>query len=143
MSTTTTSATTSSSTREAATAKPRSALAASRRFGAFALTFSISSPVVYCVVVFLNWPLVTYWPATGRLVWGYEGARAGEGPNMLWYGWTLTAILVAGALGIIGMLLPERVTRKIPLALLWILPILAIPYIVYSLNAWWRLAFGQ
>ena len=48
---------------------------------------------------------------------------------MLWYGWTLTTILIAAALGIIAMLLPERVTRKIPLSLVWIFPILAIPYV--------------
>jgi len=122
------------------TSQPTSSLAASSKFKAFAITFSISGPVIYCVIQYLNWPLVTYWPATGRLVWGYEGARAGEGPNMLWYGWTLTAILIAAALGIIAMMLPERITQKIPLSLVWVLPILAIPYIIYSLNAWWTLA---
>ncbi len=132
---------TSSTQPSAVAAPPASSLAASRKFGTFALTFSICSPVVYCAVVFLNWPLVTFWPATDRLVWGYEGARAGEGPNMLWYGWTLTAILIAAALGILAVLLPERITRKIPLALVWILPILAIPFVVYSLMPWWRLAF--
>lgn len=99
--------------------------------------------MVYLAVVFLNWPLVTYWPATHHLVWGYGGARAGEGPNMLWYGWTLTAILIAAALGIVAMLLPERISKKLPLALVWILPILAIPFVVYSLMPWWRLAFRQ
>lgn len=125
------------------TSQPASALAASTRFKTFATTFSITGPVVYCVVQYFNWPLVTFHPATNRLVWGYEAARAGEGPNMLWYGWTLTVILIAGALGIIAMLLPERVTSKIPLSLIWIFPILTIPYIVYSLNAWWTLAAGQ
>jgi hypothetical protein len=131
------------STSTATPAAARSSLATSSRFRAFATTFSISSPVVYCAVVFLNWPLVTFWPATDRIVWGYGAARAGEGPNMLWYGWTLTAILIAGGLGIIAMMLPARVTNKIPLALVWILPILAIPFIVYSLMPWWRLAFGH
>jgi hypothetical protein len=139
MSTTTTSATTPTS----ATAAAKPALATSSKFRAFATTFSISSPVVYMAIVYLNWPLVTYWPATGRLAFGYEGAHAGWGPNMLWYGWTLTAIIIAGALGIIAMMLPERVTRKLPLALLWILPILAIPFVVYSLMPWWKLAFAQ
>lgn len=135
----------STSTTPAATAgaAPKSTLAASSKFKAFATTFSISGPVAYCAVVFVNWPLVTYWPATGRLVWGYEGARAGEGPNMLWYGWTLTAILIAAALGVIAMFVPERITRRMPLALLWIFPILAIPFVVYSLMPWWRLAFAQ
>lgn len=120
-----------------------SSLAASAKFKAFATTFSISGPVAYCVIQYFNWPLVTFWPATNRLVWGYEGARAGEGPNMLWYGWTLTTILVAGALGIIAMMLPERFINKIPLALVWIFPILAIPYVIYSLMPWWTLAASR
>ena len=117
-----------------------SSLAASSRFKAFVTTFSISGPVVYCVIQYLNWPLVTFWPATDRLVWGYEGARSDQGPNMLWYGLTFTTILIAGALGIIAMMLPERITNKIPLSLVWIFPILAIPYVIYSLMPWWTLA---
>jgi hypothetical protein len=118
-----------------------SSLARSAKFKAFAMTFSISGPVVYCVVEFLNWPLVTYWPATNRLVWGYEGMIKGESPNMLWYGWTLTTILVAAALGIVAMMLPERIISKIPPALVWIFPILAIPYVIYALMPWWTLAY--
>jgi hypothetical protein len=52
----------------------------------------------------------------------------------------LTAILISAGLGIIVMMLPERATRKIPLALVWIFPILSIPFVVYSLMFWWRLA---
>jgi hypothetical protein len=121
--------------RGAAPATP--SLAASNKFKAFALAFSMSGPAIYCIVQFFNWPLFTFHPATNRLVWGYEGPRPGEGPNMLWYGWTATAILIAAAIGIIAMLLPERTTSRIPLALMWLLPILAIPYIVYSLLPWW------
>lgn len=117
-----------------------SVLAASSKFKAFATTFSITGPVVYCLSVYLNWPVFTYFPATGRLYWGLQGVQSGTGPNMLWYGWTLTTILVAGALGIIAMMLPERATRKIPLFLVWLLPILSIPYVIYSLMFWWRLA---
>jgi hypothetical protein len=125
------------------TSQPASSLAASSKFKTFATTFSICGPVVYCVTQYLNYPLVTFHPATNRLVWGYEAARSGEGPNMLWYGWSLTTILVAAALGIIAMMLPDRITSKIPLSLVWIFPILAIPYIVYSLMPWWTLAANQ
>jgi hypothetical protein len=133
---------TTTTTTSSRAARPTSSLAASRKFKAFATTFSISGTVVYCLVQYFNYPLVTFWPATNRLVWGYEGPRAGEGPNMLWYGWTLSTILIAAALGIIAMMLPERITSKIPLSLVWIFPILAIPYIVYSLMPWWTLAAG-
>jgi hypothetical protein len=117
-----------------------SALAASSKFKTFATTFSIAGPVVYCLTVYLNWPVFTYFPAIGRFAWGVEAVQSGTGPNMLWYGWTLTTILIAGALGIIAMMLPERVTRKLPLFLVWLFPILSIPFVVYSLMFWWRLA---
>jgi hypothetical protein len=120
----------------------QSPLANSSKFKAFAIVFSIAGPVAYCVIQYLNWPLVTFWPATNRLVWGYEGGLTGQGPNMLWYGWTLSTIIVAAVLGIIAMFLPPRIVDKIPLSLLWILPILSIPYVVYSLMYWWNLAAG-
>ncbi len=112
-------------------------LAKSIRFKAFALSFSTSGPVVYCLIQYFNWPLFTFHPATNRLVWGYEAARPGEGPNMLWYGWTMTTILIAGAIGIAAMFLPERIIKRIPLFLVWVLPIAAIPYVIYSLMPWW------
>jgi hypothetical protein len=112
-------------------------LAASTKFKTFVFAFSASGSLVYCICQFFNWPLFTFHPATNRIVWGYEAARSGEGPNMLWYGWTATAILIAVAIGILATLLPERISRKIPLTLIWLLPILAIPYIVYSLMPWW------
>ena len=132
--TTTTGTSTGTSTRAAPST---SSLAASAKFKTFAMTFSTFGPVIYCVSQFFNWPMFTFHPATNRLVWGYEGPRPGEGPNMLWYGWTATTLLVAAILGLIAMMLPEPITRKLPSALIWLLPILAIPYIVYSLMPWW------
>ncbi len=133
----------STTTTVSTTMQPTSSLARSPKFKAFAITFSISGPVIYCLVQYFNYPLVTYWPAIGRLVWGLEAARPNSGPNMLWYGWTLTTIIIAGALGIIAMLVPERITKKIPLWLVWLFPILVVPYVVYSLMYWWRLAARQ
>ena len=120
-----------------------SSLAASTKFKTFATIFSITGPVVYCAVQYFNYPLFTFHPATDRIVWGYEAARSGEGPNMLWYGWSATTILIAAALGVIAMMLPVRVTSKIPLSLVWIFPVLAIPYVIYSLMPWWTLAASR
>jgi hypothetical protein len=131
---------TSANTPATTTAATTSSSASASRLKTFALTFSTIGPLAYCVIQFFNWPLVTFHPATNRLVWGYEGPRPGEGPNMLWYGWTLTALIVAAALSIIAMLLPENITKKMPSALVWLFPILAIPYIIYSLMPWWVLA---
>jgi hypothetical protein len=121
-------------------ALPPPPFASTPGFIAFATAFSMSGPVVYCIIQYFNWPLFTYFPATNRLVWGYEGATSASGPNMLWYGWSLTTILIAAALGLIAMMLPARITEKIPLSLVWIFPILAIPYVIYSLMPWWTLA---
>jgi len=134
---------TTSTTTASRTAPSPSVSVASSKFGTFVTAFSITGPVVYCLTQFFNYPLFTFHPATNRIVWGYEAARSGEGPNMLWYGWSATTILIAAVLGIIAMMLPERIIRKIPLSLVWILPILSIPYIVYSLMPWWTLAFGH
>jgi hypothetical protein len=134
---------TTSTTAASRTAPPPSASVASSKFGTFVTTFSITGPVVYCLTQYFNYPLFTFHPATNRIVWGYEAARSGEGPNMLWYGWSATTILIAAVLGIIAMMLPERIIRKIPLSLVWILPILSVPYIVYSLMPWWTLALGH
>lgn len=115
-------------------------LASSRKFKTLATTFSVSGPVVYCLVVYFNYPLFTYWPANSRFVWGYGAASADDGPNMLWYGWTVTAVLIALALGVIAAILPQRIAGRIPLWLVWLLPILAIPYVIYALMPWWTLA---
>jgi hypothetical protein len=131
------------STAENKAAQPASALAASRKFKAFVTVFSVSGPVIYCVVQYFNYPLFTYWPGVHRFVWGFGPPSADDGPNMLWYGWTVTAVLIAVALGIAAMITPERITKKLPLWLVWLLPILAIPYVVYSLMPWWRLAARQ
>jgi hypothetical protein len=133
--------TTSSAT--VATSATGSALAASSKFKAFATTFSITGPIAYCLSVYFNLPVFTYFPAIGRFAWGVEGVQSGTGPNMLWYGWVLTTICIAGALGLIAMMLPERVTNKIPLFLVWLVPILSIPYVAYSLMFWWRLAMRE
>jgi hypothetical protein len=137
------STTTTANSATAPTTAAGSTLAASSKFKAFATTFSITGPVIYCLTVYLNWPVFTYFPAIGRFGWGLEGVQSGTGPNMLWYGWTLTTILIAGGLGIIAMMLPGRVTRKIPLFLVWLFPILSIPFVVYSLMFWWRLAMKE
>jgi hypothetical protein len=67
----------------------------------------------------------------------YAPPRKGEGPVMYWYGWTATSMLGATVLGVLATLLPEQVTRKIPLALVWIVPVLAVPLLFYSLMPFW------
>jgi hypothetical protein len=114
-----------------------SSWASSTKFKTFALTFAIVGPVIYMVCLQMNWPLFTYHPATNRIAFGWEAARSGEGPNMTWYGWTAMTLLVGTVVSFLATLLPESATRKIPLILVWLLPILAIPYLIYDLRQWW------
>jgi hypothetical protein len=70
-------------------------------FGTFAITFGIAFAIIYTVFERLNWPLLTYHPAVGKVDFWMHAARSGEGPPMYWYGWlflaTPAALLVAGA----------------------------------------------
>ena len=115
----------------------RSSLASSTRFETFVITFAIVGPMIYMICLQMNWPLFTYHPATNRIVLGWEGPRSGEGPNMTWYGWTAMTLLGGTVVSFLATLLPESVTKRIPLILVWLLPILAIPYLIYDLKQWW------
>jgi hypothetical protein len=114
-----------------------SSLAASSKFRTFAITFAIAGSVTYLLCLMFNWPLFTYHPAVNRVELGWGPARSGEGPTMYWYGWTATTVIVGAIVGFIATLLPESVAKRIPLVLVWLLPILAIPYLVWDLRQWW------
>jgi hypothetical protein len=119
------------------TAQP-SSLATSAAFRAFATVFAIATPIIYVACEMANWPVFTYHPGTGRIDFGWAPAVKDEGPAMYWYGWTLTTLLGAGVLGLIAAMLPESLTRKIPLALTWIMPLVAVPILIYALRFFWR-----
>ena len=112
-------------------------LASSAKFKTFALVFACTSAVMYVACDLMGWPLFSYHPVTNRLEWFHAMPRKGEGPVMYWYGWMASSLLCAGALGFLATILPEAVSRKIPLALVWILPTAAIPLLFYSLMPFW------
>ena len=112
-------------------------LASSTKFKTFAVVFAFATAALYVLCDMAGLPLFTYHPATNRLEWFHAPPRQGEGPVMYWYGWTASSILGAAALGVLATLLPESLTRKIPLALVWIVPVLAIPLLFYSLMPFW------
>jgi hypothetical protein len=112
-------------------------LATSGKFRTFAATFAIAGTLIYLLCLHFNWPLFTFHPATNRIAFGWEAARSGEGPAMYWYGWTATTLIAGTIVGFLATLLPESVTKRIPLILVWLVPILAIPYLIYDLRQWW------
>jgi len=114
-----------------------SSSAASARFKTFAVTFAVTSPLLYLACVSLNLPLITYHPAVNRIDFLWSPAISGEGPAMYWYGWTLSVLIGGTIVSVLVTMLPERLTRTIPLYLVWLLPILAIVLLTYSLREFW------
>jgi hypothetical protein len=112
-------------------------VAASAKLRAFVVTFAAAGPILYLISIAWNLPLITYHPAMGRIDLGLTPPGSGEGPAMYWYGWTLTALLGTTIVSVLATLLPERVTRRIPLYLVWVLPLLMVPLLAYSLRAFW------
>lgn len=114
------------------------ALAASTTFRNFALVFGIATPVLYVICDTMNWPLFTYHPGTNRVDFGFSAPVKDEGPAMYWYGWTASTLLGAAIIGTLATLLPESLTRRIPLSLVWIMPVAVLPVLIYSLKFFWR-----
>jgi len=113
-------------------------LASSTAFRTYAIVFAMATPVIYTVCELQNWPLFTYHPGTNRLNLGWARAVPNEGPAMHWYGWTASTLLASAALGFLATLLPQNLTRRIPLSLVWIMPIVVLPILIYSLKFFWR-----
>jgi len=127
----------STTTQTAAPAQAAS-LASSTAFRTFATVFAIATPIIYVTCEMANIPLFTYHPGTGTLNFGWAPAVKDEGPAMHWYGWTAATLLGAGVLGLIAAKLPGSATRRIPLALVWIAPLAAVPILIYALRFFWR-----
>jgi hypothetical protein len=127
-----------STTTQTAVPTRASSLASSTAFRTFATVFAIATPIIYVTCEKANIPLFTYHPGTGNLNFGWAPAVKDEGPAMHWYGWTAATLLGAGVLGLIAAKLPESATRRIPLALVWIAPLAAVPILIYALRFFWR-----
>ena len=111
---------------------------ASSRFGTFALVFGIAFAILYVVCDMAALPMFTYHPGTDRIDAGFTPARRDEGPAMYWYGWIATSALGAFVFGLLAAMLPEKIRGGIPLALAWIVPIVLLPVLIYSLKFYWR-----
>ena len=118
-------------------AAPSSSLATSAAFETFAIVFSLAAPTLYLIFEVANWPLFTYHAQTGNVSLGWVPAVKGQGPAMYWYGWTASMLVGAAVLGVLATILPQGVIRRLPLALIWILPLVALPILAYKLQSYW------
>jgi DNA-binding transcriptional LysR family regulator len=119
-------------------ARSTASLASSATFKTFAVVFAIATPIIYVACEMRNWPLFTYHPGTNRIDWLYTPAVRDQGPAMYWYGWSATTLIAAAVLGVLATMLPERLVRRIPLSLTWILPVASVPILIYALKFFWR-----
>ena len=113
-------------------------LASSAAFRTFSVVLAITAPVIYVTCEMQNWPLFTYHPATNQIDWLYAPPVRNQGPAMHWYGWIANAAIGSGVLGVLATMLPERIVNRIPLSLVWIVPLAAVPVLVYALRFFWR-----
>jgi hypothetical protein len=113
-------------------------LAQSATFRTFATVFAIVTPIIYVICEMRNWPLFTYHPGTNRVDLGWAAAVRDQGPAMHWYGWTAATLIGGAVLAGIATMLPENVTKKIPLSLVWIVPLAMVPILIYALRFFWR-----
>jgi len=108
------------------------------RFGSFALVFGIFFAILYVICDMAALPMFTYHPGTDRIDFGFARPRRDEGPAMYWYGWLASSALGASILGALAALLPGKARSKIPLALAWVVPVVLLPVLIYSLKFYWR-----
>ena len=115
-------------------------------FRRFAFAYGIAFAVLYVAALKLDAALFTVYPSLGVVLLGTHHARDITGPSMsflapamYWYGWTATAALGALIFGLVGALLPERLTRWFWPGWLWVVPALAMIACVYLTTPWFRL----
>lgn len=127
-----------STTTDARGVAQTSSLASSSAFKTFAIVFAIATPIIYVACEMQNWPLFTYHPGTNRVDLFWAAAVRDQGPAMYWYGWTATTLIGSAIAGGLATMLPESTIKKIPLALVWVLPLISIPVLIYALKFFWR-----
>jgi hypothetical protein len=95
--------------------------------------FGAAFAVIYAVVLYTDWPMVTYVPKIGVWGWGKVIPNPGDGPPMYWYGVVLTSLLGALVVTGIAALIPENAAKKIWPGLTWLLPVGSMAFLVWVL----------
>jgi len=112
----------------------------------FAFAYGTAFAVFYVVALGRDLALFTVFPSLGVVLLGAphskdvaDPALGFLAPAMYWYGWTATAAVGALTLGLFAAFLPERLTRRIWLGWLWLVPLSAMVACVYLTIPWFRL----
>ncbi len=83
--------------------------------------FSLAACIAYTASYYFDWPLFRYYLGSGAASFHAQAESAGA--PILWYGWILTAALIALVLAVV---VPRRLAIRMPPDLLWIIPTAAI-----------------
>lgn len=91
-------------------------------------------PVLYCIAYVmlyaLNIIVVLYYPEANAIT--RRPRPPNFGPGMLYYGWVSAALVAAAA----SFLVPERWVARVPSAVSWVFPALALVYVIYHERGW-------
>ena len=108
------------------------------RKGTGAAVFAASFGILYGSCDVFRWPLFSYYPVTGRTAWGWTPETADDGPAMYWYGWIASSFLGALACDMAAMGLPSGLRQRISLHVSWVIPLIMVPIMAYTLRVYWR-----
>lgn len=100
----------------------------SDRFRGFAITMAVVASIAYCISLFENWPLFTFWPATGQFTFFTNPAK---GPILDWYGTVVGVLIVSVLAGLIVACLAPGFAKRLPPILSWLVPVIALIVIFY------------
>jgi hypothetical protein len=104
----------------------------------FIPVFTLVFPLAYVPALAWNLPLLSYLPRSGQwhLLFYAAPPVLAPGPGMYFWGWMLTAAVIAAIIGVIASFLADKIiSRVVPLVPLF--PIGGVIAIVYTLRQWW------
>ena len=108
------------------------------RYPVFAITFGSVFSVLYLFIMNYSWQLFSYYPQAGKFTFlkATLPAASSPGPQMKWYGYVATCLLVSFVAGLIVSLLPPNFLRRFwwP-GLIWLVPGIAMVIVLYLIVA--------
>jgi len=112
-------------------------------FCRFAFAFGIAFAAFYVGAVKFDLALFTVYPSIRVVLLGTHHSRDSVGPSMgsflpamYWYGWIATMLIGSTLVGAVAARFPNF-GERIPLFLVWLLPLLALPILAYVLMPFW------
>ena len=98
---------------------------ASSKLAVFTIVFSVACAVIYVISTELNLPLLTYHPVIAEVDFLWTPER--RGPAMYWYGWMLTSLIGAVALGAVASAVPESWVQRV----IFVGCVAAVAYLIF------------